>query len=350
MIGRCGIVHVNSKQCDLLLTYPPPRPPYTKGNEKVFKSVFDWVNKTFKKHGAARRFPIFMCDANARIGLTRNISGEWIVNSSRHVGPIAPVQEDIAGSIFRHCLTVNELVAFNTFVGTGSPTFFGGNRVKTPSRIDYVSGPRDMITAGRITAAETLMEAAECLQAKPAAQPNDHVPLLVIADLRLGYCCPHNSPSIRWDRTALVKACMKGSQVTHACRDQLQTCAAEIIRECDSTSFTTLSLNTIYFKVLNCLKDIGAQRFAIKHDSHGTGIDRRAASRLRLALLYKRRTIRFETCKLCANHECKRWLANMLRQWMVLSKVEPLQRQLKVLSKLDTAMVQRIHEYELNMA
>ena len=162
-----------------------------------------------------------------------------------------------------------------------------------------------------------------------------------LVDLRLGYTeTPTNIPL--WDRDLLVWACRNGSPNTFAFREALQNWAANNKEQWDTETMSPLYVQ--YNFLLGGLRDIALQHYG-KQTSVASN-DRKAFAKLRVDLLKKRQLLRLAATQLGPLTIQTRFEILFL-QWRNLSVLEPLQRQLKMLEKLDEQTKLRICEHEL---
>eukprot|EP00959_Pyramimonas_sp_CCMP1952_P148728 3111078-Pyramimonas_sp.AAC.1 len=122
MEGRLGAVRCRGKVIDMtfVVGYAPTEPHGSAKErcvqEKKCKQFWKSLNSLVDTF-PARTIPIFMIDANAKLGGKQE---------SRYVGTCEPDDENFNGSRMRDFLEQQELAALNTFFETG-PTFYHGS-------------------------------------------------------------------------------------------------------------------------------------------------------------------------------------------------------------------------------
>ena len=222
--------------------------------------------------------------------------------------------------------------------------------MRKPTRIDYIGGPLAFISARRVSACEGLMQASQRLQRIPANKPTDHIPMWALVDLRLGYTnTPVPIPI--WNRDLLVSACHKGTPNTFDFRQNLQDWAKEHQQQFNTLS--TAPLHEQYTFVLDGLRNIAQPHYGVSQDidnPNNPANERKAFSELRIRLLKQRQQLRLFASQQSTYTSNSNRLHNIIQQWKNISRIEPLQRQLRLLKKIDRTTALKIREFELRQA
>jgi len=180
MQGRAGAVRLKTRKTDCcVIELISPVAPVTAHGARIADDVYQWVGGVIASL-PHRRFPLFLMDANARVGYYAVEGGFVETPESDGVGPS---QRDVCTSngerLCKLCFQ-QHMYLVNTMKQCG-PTY--SHHDGSSSRIDYIAVPQGAIN--RVRHIGVWQSAGERLQMIPAAGRRDHWPLLCVVDIRL---------------------------------------------------------------------------------------------------------------------------------------------------------------------
>ena len=207
LAGRGLAVRVRQRSSDLthVCLYLPP---CTGSDEtlKVANDLLKWARQLLQSL-PSRSLPILYMDANARLGLVKDL-GRFSSVESTSVGVSGAELENSNGRLLRNFLEQFGLVAVKTIRGSQS-TFYPGSTIGANSRVDYICCPASMWYSSQVDNPRVLMAEGDRLQLVKAARRVDHRPVAVsLSTSTLAYTGKEHR---RWDQDKLMSAVLGGT-------------------------------------------------------------------------------------------------------------------------------------------
>eukprot|EP00929_Paragymnodinium_shiwhaense_P036506 TRINITY_DN1955_c0_g1_i1.p1 TRINITY_DN1955_c0_g1~~TRINITY_DN1955_c0_g1_i1.p1 ORF type:complete len:1600 (+),score=138.99 TRINITY_DN1955_c0_g1_i1:125-4924(+) len=198
--GRVGGVRLKTASSDITVIGAYYPPPHTQETKRLWHEVNDKVSQMIAQI-PGRSVPLLLCDSNCHVG---SVKGD----DDGTVGMHDCEREDEAGMHFREMLQAHEMALYNTFFPCGK-TFFSTTGGRS-TRVDYIAGPRSLITDGRVLRCRVRLYAGDRLQIIKCCRRADHRPVTARLAAKLTY---HGmSSGTQWDWDALVEAAAYGSE------------------------------------------------------------------------------------------------------------------------------------------
>ena len=136
--GLAARIESGTRDLQIIVLYFPPKPLWMKKAQaqhtRTVSALTRWLVQVLAST-AGRALPIVFTDLNSQLQQTPGIDS---------VGPCSAQTTSPAGIELAAAMHDMEMVAVNTFVGDGSPTYFGK---ESSSQIDFCFVPRSALCA-----------------------------------------------------------------------------------------------------------------------------------------------------------------------------------------------------------
>eukprot|EP00929_Paragymnodinium_shiwhaense_P071707 TRINITY_DN36433_c0_g1_i4.p1 TRINITY_DN36433_c0_g1~~TRINITY_DN36433_c0_g1_i4.p1 ORF type:complete len:281 (-),score=48.70 TRINITY_DN36433_c0_g1_i4:76-918(-) len=159
LAGRIAAIRIKGPRMDALFIalYPPPFS--NARNRRMYSKVMAKLNDILMST-ANRTCPIIMTDANARLGIRKDATGQWAEDPAEGIGRFAAEHENESGRLFREVVVRHGMALANSLVPSGA-TYYHTN-CPAGTRIDYIALPCSAVCAGRLKWCGVLYDELHC--------------------------------------------------------------------------------------------------------------------------------------------------------------------------------------------